>query len=267
MKIHDVKQGSDEWLALRRQYFTGSALGEWLVEQPEVRLTKEQIGSILDLPKATVAKATKAELVSMLSPGAIKENLTRTATAEKAWRNAIWDKLGELSQDDEPEKETWAMKRGKELEPLARAAYEKHTGFGVREVGFISHDCDGFGVSPDGLVLHSMFEEISTAPSPEEFVTGLEIKCPVARTMLKWLDAGTLPDEHKLQVHASLAASGLQRWDFFAWHPELKPLHIIVERDEFTEQVLTGLLKLSDDYSAAKAKLAGWIATSTTDKP
>jgi predicted phage-related endonuclease len=220
MKIHDVTQGSEEWLALRKSYFTGSALGEWLLDGD------------------------------------------RTKTSRKAWQNAIWNKLGELSQDDEPNFPNWAMKRGTELEPLARAAYERHTGFKVTEVGFISHDCDGFGVSPDGLVM-----DRAEDPNRTGMHHGLELKCPVARTMLKWLDAGTLPDEHKLQVHASLAASGLQRWDFFAYHPELVPLHIIVERDEFTEQVLAGLLKLSDDYSAAKAKLAGWIATPTSDTP
>jgi hypothetical protein len=262
MKIHDVKQGSDEWLALRRQYFTGSALGEWLVEQPDLRFTKEQIGNILDLPKSEVAKASKGELVAMLSPEFVAANSTRTASAEKAWGNAIWDKLGELSQDDEPEKETWAMRRGKELEPLARAAYEAHTGFKVTEVGFISHDCDGFGVSPDGLIL-----DRAEDPSRTGTHHGLELKCPVARTMLRWLDAGTLPDEHKLQVHASMAASGFSRWDFFAFHPELVPLHVIVQRDEFTERVLAGLLKLSDDYSAAKAKLAGWIAKPTNETP
>jgi predicted phage-related endonuclease len=220
MKIWDVKQGQEEWLALRKSYFTGSALGEWLLDGD------------------------------------------RTKTSRKAWQNAIWNKLGELSQDDEPNFPNWAMKRGTELEPLARAAYESHTGFKVREVGFISHDSDGFGVSPDGLIM-----DRAEDPNRTGMHHGLELKCPVARTMLKWLDAGTLPDEHKLQVHASLAASGLQRWDFFAYHPELVPLHIIVERDEFTEQVLAGLLKLSDDYSAAKAKLAGWIATPTNDTP
>jgi hypothetical protein len=220
MKIHDVTQGSEEWLALRRQYFTGSALGEWLLDGD------------------------------------------RTKTSRKAWQNAIWNKLGELSQDDEPNFPNWAMKRGTELEPIARAAYERHTGFKVTEVGFISHDSDGFGVSPDGLIM-----DRAEDPNRTGMHHGLELKCPVARTMLKWLDAGTLPDEHKLQIHASLAASGLQRWDFFAYHPELVPLHIIVERDEFTELVLAGLLKLSDDYSAAKAKLAGWIATPTNDTP
>jgi hypothetical protein len=220
MKIHDVTQGSEEWLALRKSYFTGSALGEWLLDGD------------------------------------------RTKTSRKAWRNAIWNKLGELSQDDEPSFPNWAMKRGTELEPFARAAYEKHTGFKVTEVGFISHDCDGFGVSPDGLIM-----DRAEDPNRTGMHHGLELKCPVARTMLKWLDAGTLPDEHKLQVHASMAASGLYRWDFFAWHPELVPLHIIVERDEFTELVLAGLIKLSDDYTTAKAKLAEWIATPTTKTP
>jgi hypothetical protein len=220
MKIWDVSQGSEEWLALRRTYFTGSALGEWLLDGD------------------------------------------RTKTSRKAWQNAIWNKLGELSQDDEPNFPNWAMKRGTELEPLARAAYEKHTGFGVLEVGFISHDSEGFGVSPDGLVFARDYCG-PPADSVDAWSHGIELKCPVARTMLKWLDAGTLPEEHKLQVHASMAASGLQRWDFFAYHPELVPLHVIVERDEFTEQVLAGLLKLSDDYSAANAKLAGWIATPT----
>lgn len=221
MKIHEVTQGSEQWLALRRQYFTGSALGEWLLDGD------------------------------------------RTKTSRKAWSNAIWAKLGELSQDDEPNFPNWAMKRGTELEPQAREAYEANTGFKVREVGFISHPCDGFGVSPDGLIVGSLDFPIGD----DDFYHGLELKCPVARTMLRWLDAGTLPDEHRLQVHASLAASGLQRWDFFAFHPELVPLHIIVERDEFTEQVLAGLLKLSDDYSQAKAKLAGWIKPPTTDTP
>ena len=262
MKIHDVKQGSDEWLALRRQYFTGSTLGDWLVEEPDFRWTKDQIGWHLRMEKKAITKASRDELVAMMTPLAIESNKTYTATRDKAWRNAIWDKLGELSQDDEPEKDTWAMKRGKELEPLARDAYESHTGFKVTEVGFISHDCDGFGVSPDGLVM-----DRAEDPNRTGMHHGLELKCPVARTMLKWLDAGTLPDEHKLQVHASMAASGLSRWDFFAYHPELVPLHIIVERDEFTERVLAGLLKLSDDYSAAKAKLAGWIAKSTDTTP
>ncbi len=171
MKIWDVSQGSEEWLALRKSYFTGSALGEWLLDGD------------------------------------------RTKTSRKARSNAIWSKLGELSQDDEPNFPNWAMKRGTELEPLARAAYERHTGFKVREVGFISHDSDGFGVSPDGLIVGSLDFPIGD----DDFYHGLELKCPVARTMLKWLDAGTLPDEH--------------------------------------------------DYSAAKAKLAGWIATPTNDTP
>lgn len=256
MKVHhDIIQGTEEWKALRRQYFTGSNLGDWLVEQPEFRWTKEQIGEFLEMPKKEITKTTRADLMLMLPPWVIDANATYTKTRDEAWKNAIWSKLGELSQDEEPEKETWAMKRGKELEPIAREAYENATGWKVTEVGFISHDCDTFGVSPDGLICGD------AVPIP---LWGLEIKCPVAKTMMKWLDAGTLPDEHRLQVHASLAASGLDRWDFWAWHPELIPLHVIVQRDDFTEQVLAGLLKLSDDYMEAKAKVSKWIKPTET---
>lgn len=254
MKVyHDIIQGTDEWKALRRQYFTGSNLGDWLVEQPEFRWTKDQIGEFLEMPKKEITKTTRADLILMLPPWVVDCNKTYTKTRDEAWQNAIWSKLGELSQDDEPEKETWAMKRGKELEPIAREAYENATGWKVTEVGFISHDCDGFGNSPDGLIKGEDGE------NDEQWSHGLEIKCPVAKTMMRWLDAGTLPDEHRLQVHASLAASGLQRWDFWAWHPELIPLHVVVERDEFTDEVLAGLLKLSDDYMEAKAKVSEWV--------
>jgi hypothetical protein len=263
MKIWDVKQGSEEWLALRKTYFTGSALGEWLVEQPKLDLTISEMTAFLSDSGSLAPKGAKWSDLAALMPDDVREKYTvYTSTRDKAWKNAIWDKLGELSQDDEPNFPNWPMKRGTELEPQARVAYERHTGLTVTEVGFISHESDGFGVSPDGLVSIDGDEY-----GPSAMSHGLELKCPVARTMLKWLDAGTLPDEHKLQVHASMAASGLQRWDFFAWHPELVPLHVIVERDEFTERVLAGLLKLSDDYSAAKAKLAGWIATPTTETP
>lgn len=266
MKVHhDIVQGTEEWKALRRTVFTGSNLGDWLVEQPEFRWTKEQIGFALCLPDKEVRATKREDLVTKLPADLVAQESRYTKTRDEAWQNAIWSKLGELSQDEEPEKETWAMKRGRELEPIAREAYVQQVGFGVLEVGFISHDCEGFGVSPDGLVFAQDYCG-PPANTVDLWSHGLEIKCPVAKTMMRWLDAGTLPDEHRLQVHASLAASGLQRWDFWAWHPELIPLHIIVERDDFTEQVLAGLLKLSDDYMEAKAKVSKWVIP-TTEKP
>lgn len=59
-----------------------------------------------------------------------------------------------------------AMKRGSELEPIARAWYEARMGKLVDEAGFMLTDCGRFGYSPDGLV----------------GTDGLvEIKCPAGR--------------------------------------------------------------------------------------
>lgn len=211
MKIHNVEQGTKEWLDLRQQYFTASNLGKWIA------------------------------------------GTSRPAEDAKAQRNAIFAKLGEMSMDEEPQPETWAMKRGKRLEPDARDAYSDLTSLKVHEVGFIAHDSDAFGCSPDGLI-HS--DEIRNPWSH-----GIELKCPVARTHLKWLFDDVLPDEHVIQVHASMAVTGLDRWDFFAWHPELPPLLKIVQRDDYTEKVLAGLLRLADDYMTHKGKLAAMWKT------
>ncbi len=48
--------------------------------------------------------------------------------------------------------ETFAMRRGKELEPLAFKWYEVNTGILCDKAGFIRHDEFEAGYSPDGLV-------------------------------------------------------------------------------------------------------------------
>jgi hypothetical protein len=137
------------------------------------------------------------------------------------------------------------VKYGKELEPYARQYYARKTGFEVEEVGFIEHDSGGFGCSPDGLC-KDLFG----------YSHGVEIKCPIPETHLAWLHAGTLPDEHKLQVHACMAVTGLNRWDFLSYCPGDAPLLITVLRDEFTDQLEAGLKTLV----AEKAKMKAFFA-------
>jgi putative phage-type endonuclease len=181
---------------------------------------------------------------------------TKNKTSNKALQGAICGMLGDLSGESEPpDRDSWEMKRGRELEPEARAAYETITGYKVTEVGFILHDCGRFGCSPDGLCLYKMFEEVSSNPCPEEFSHGLEIKCPVPKTHIKYLFDGGVPDEYLCQVHGSMAVTGLTRWDFMSYCPELPPLLITVERDEFTEAILDGLLEVAKQYEIAFEKL------------
>jgi hypothetical protein len=99
------------------------------------------------------------------------------------------------------------MQRGTELEPLARAAYEIHTGQLVEQVGFVFHPTiERSGCSPDGIIGED---------------GGLEIKVPRVATHIEWMLAGKIPAEHEAQILWSLACTGREWWDFCSYSLEL----------------------------------------------
>lgn len=113
MKIHNVEQGKKEWLAIRKQVYTASALGVWITQYP---------------------KAWKAAQV-------------------KAREDAIIAKVEErLFGESKSVFKSDAMERGNRLEPDARAKYVEMTGNKVEEVGFCESDLGIFGCSPDGFI-------------------------------------------------------------------------------------------------------------------
>lgn len=110
------------------------------------------------------------------------------------------------------------MKRGVEMEAEARSWYNFTQGVEVQQVGFVYKDERKLlGCSPDGLVNGSK---------------GFEVKCPSAGVMVGYMLEKELPGEHIPQVQGSLFVSGLDEWDFLAYHPEFKPMLITVQRDE-----------------------------------
>jgi len=145
------------------------------------------------------------------------------------------------------EKEDFAknhyMERGNELEDNARAMYSLMTDNEVEEVGIITNDEITVGASPDGLIGDN---------------GGLEIKCPKSSTLVKYLLKGELPTEYKLQVMGNLWLSEREWWDFFAYHPKIKPFYLRVYRDEefikkmskkiieFTKKLQENLKKIKD---------------------
>lgn len=161
--------------------------------------------------------------------------------AEKARKSYVFRKLAEIAEDPEPMFESWAMKRGKELEPLARAAYSKQTGLEVEQVGFVMMSNNRIGCSPDAFTNGRK--------------SGAEIKCPLGKTHLEYLDAGVCPDEYLHQVHGSMIVSGAATWDFYSWHPKLPPLLVTVKRDELTEKLTKGLFDMVEQFEAMRA----WI--------
>jgi exosortase/archaeosortase len=65
--------------------------------------------------------------------------------------------------------------------------------------------------------------------------------------------AGGLPDEHKQQVHGSMAVTGLNSWHFFSFFPGLQPFHLIVHRDAYTNKLSASLDQFLIDYAASRS--------------
>jgi hypothetical protein len=128
--------------------------------------------------------------------------------------------------------------RGTAMEPLARAAFESRLSLEVTEVGFISREDGVIGCSPDGLISRD-----------GKHVEGLEIKCPLPKTHLRYLLDGGLPDTYKPQVHFSMMVTGLP-WHFFSYCPGMKPLHLFIEPDDYTAKLQAMVEDFVSEYSA-----------------
>ncbi len=132
---------------------------------------------------------------------------------------------------------SWDMKRGNRLEAEAREAYTEITGNAVEQVGFVVHEFLPFGCSPDGFV--------------NRRAKLVEIKAPRGSTQILYsFNADELPSEHKMQCHMQMAVCGVSELDFFCYcPPNVPPFLLTVKRDEFTERVLSGLIRLSARYA------------------
>ena len=123
------------------------------------------------------------------------------------------------------------MERGNFLEPEAREAYEFITELEVVETGFILHDSEEFGCSPDGLVAND---------------GGLEIKCPSTAVHVSYLRKKVVPAKYYQQVQGCMWITGREWWDFMSYHPEMPHLLVRARRDEkfieaMAEQVLAAV--------------------------
>lgn len=117
---------------------------------------------------------------------------------------------------------TTAMQRGKELEPLARAAYEARTGELVDELGFVLHHTLLAGASPDGLVGASGL---------------IEIKCPFSHAQLAKIWAGNDVSDYTDQVDWQLWIIQREWCDVVIYDPRLEHsgMDLLIVRHHLTE--------------------------------
>lgn len=128
-----------------------------------------------------------------------------------------------------------AMRRGTELEPLARGAYEAQTGTLVEQLAFLTHPKHSFcGVSPDGLL---------------DADGMVELKAPASQAKhLAALRNGAHAQEYKWQVQGQLWVAGRAWCDVVSYDPR------------FPEGLQLAITRVHRDEVAIKALEAACIA-------
>lgn len=204
MIVLNLIQGSDEWLTARAGVITASRFSD---------------------ARGKLSKASKNGKAGDPNGDAIKY----------AWTLAMERIAGKPLDDTFT---TWQMKRGTELEPQARIAYEGRFPCLVEESGLVLTDDRLFGYSTDG------------------FVDGdgmVEIKCPAACDKLGaiWSNPETAADEYIDQINGGLWITGRKWCDLIVYCPWLEPVgkELFVKRitrdDDAIEELEADLVEFS----------------------
>ena len=135
--------------------------------------------------------------------------------------------LSEHFEVDEPVLSSWAMERGNSLEVEAREMMSFIIGEEITQSGFYLNQSLNIGCSPDGMIDKNI---------------GLEIKCPLAKKHVDNLIEGVVPPEYVAQVQFSMFVTGLTKWYFCSYYPNMKPLIVLVEKDELFHEKIQEVL-------------------------
>ena len=110
------------------------------------------------------------------------------------------------------------MENGLAREDEARSLFELIHDVDIRKVALIYKDEQKkFHISPDGLIGED---------------AGIEIKCPMMKTQVKYLLDRKLPTDYFSQIQMSLYVSERKYWWFLSYYKKLPPLILRIERDE-----------------------------------
>jgi len=135
-----------------------------------------------------------------------------------------------------------AMQWGTDTEPLARAAYEAHTGHIVDEVPMLPHPTIAMsGASPDGLV---------------DKDGQIEVKCPNSATHAKTLLAKKPDGKYITQMQWQMACTGRKWCDFVSFDPRFpEHLQLCVIRVERDDEMIASLEQEVTSFLAEVAQM------------
>jgi putative phage-type endonuclease len=139
------------------------------------------------------------------------------------------------------------MERGTELEPFARAWYEVETGEFVKQVPFVDHPTiKNAGASPDGIIGEGL----------------IEIKCPMAKTHIKYLLEDRVPAKYMPQMAWQMACTHSKWVDFVSYCPELPAdMQMFIKRyerdDAYIAELEAKVIEFDTEVEQMIARLKG----------
>lgn len=139
------------------------------------------------------------------------------------------------------------MERGTELEPFARAWYEVEKGEFVRQVPFVDHPTiKNAGASPDGIIGEGL----------------IEIKCPMAKTHIKYLLEDRVPAKYMPQMAWQMACTHSKWVDFVSYCPELPAdMQMFIKRyerdDAYIAELEAKVIEFDIEVEQVIARLRG----------
>lgn len=214
--IIECAQGSDAWLQARAGVITASRFRDarsrvgGLTEQQAayVAALRSGMGEREAIKAAGYQKAPTARAVERSLAGERVDKPSEVAL-RYAQLLAIERIAGEPLDDTF---QTWAMKRGQDLEPVARELYEDRTGAIIEACGLVLTEDRVFGYSTDGMVFGQR--------------GGIEIKCPVAADKVAgvWLDPESVIAEFQDQIDGGMWINSWEWIDLVVYTPWLKSI-------------------------------------------
>jgi putative phage-type endonuclease len=133
----------------------------------------------------------------------------------------IWEQKMGLSIQEE----NWAMSRGKELEPEARAAYETETGEIMFPSVEFNSDYPWAIASLDGINM--------------EANRIVEIKCPGEKDHVIAVNK-TIPEKYQLQMQYQMMVTGLQSADYWSYRDGKGVLLSLSKDEEKIKEIIAG---------------------------
>jgi hypothetical protein len=170
---------------------------------------------------ARAGVVTASEFDSIMTPE-FKPRTGETVKSYLALKLAEWWTGGPM-----PGFNTIDMEFGKIREDEAIPTYTLETGIAIQRVAFITTDDGKIGCSPDGLIGDD---------------SGIEVKCPLPQTHVKYLLSGIVPKDYAAQVHGAMYVTGRSHWVFMSYSPRFPLLIIDVERDEEIQEKIGSAL-------------------------